>query len=612
MKKTLQLLPLLTGLLVSPAFADEIKTKSEIDSVTVYTNRATVTRVATVTIPKGSHTVVLEGLPTSLIQDSLLAKGVADAAVKIGAIAHKSITTKDLTSEREKEMRQQIEKLNDQIDVLDDEIEALDAKLEFIDDIADQAKMRSKEEIATLSLKPQEWEEAASYIHKKTSEISEAQRNLILKQRPLKKEKSRIERQLNANKRKPHHSRRGYSSRSPSNSPFGHPAIPEIEPIKSYMQVKIPLEAEKETEMTLSVEYQVSNATWRPLYDARLNTQGDDVLALTQFGSVKQNTGEDWTGVALTLSTAQPHRGTSLAPLHTNWITARKPLPPREEYKRISGGSALPTPIGRPQGLIVTTDNARGGVRIDPLQEWRKTAEARRFEIDFQEEPEAPPQPSQYQVAQINTGGFVSEYKVTGRNDVLSDGTFTKLMIGDFKTEADLQVYIKPQLGAKAYLVADTKLKGESPILPGSVNLFRDNVYVGKTNIPLLRPDEDHVLYFGIDDQVSVKRKTQKDFRSEDGLIVKDNILQRSYLTEIKNLHNFPVEIVVRETVPTSKSEEAVVSIDKKRTTPGFKKDTDNKKGLLSWTFELPKKSNKNIQLDWSVTWPKDYRLSGI
>ena len=61
----------------------------------------------------------------------------------------------------------------------------------------------------------------------------------------------------------------------------------------------------------------------------------------------------------------------------------------RADYAQISGGSALPTPIGRPEGLIETTDNEEeGGVTIDPLQEWRKTAEARRFEIDFTDEPE--------------------------------------------------------------------------------------------------------------------------------------------------------------------------------------------------------------------------------
>jgi len=61
----------------------------------------------------------------------------------------------------------------------------------------------------------------------------------------------------------------------------------------------------------------------------------------------------------------------------------------RAEYAQISGGSALPTPIGRPEGLIETTDdNNEGTVAIDPLQEWRKTAEARRFEIDFTEEPD--------------------------------------------------------------------------------------------------------------------------------------------------------------------------------------------------------------------------------
>ena len=60
----------------------------------------------------------------------------------------------------------------------------------------------------------------------------------------------------------------------------------------------------------------------------------------------------------------------------------------RAEVARRIGDSAMPTPIGQPQGQLevgrVDDDDMS---QIDPLQEWRRSAEARRFEISFGDDP---------------------------------------------------------------------------------------------------------------------------------------------------------------------------------------------------------------------------------
>ncbi|MCZ0900813.1 mucoidy inhibitor MuiA family protein, partial [Microcoleus sp. HI-ES] len=55
----------------------------------------------------------------------------------------------------------------------------------------------------------------------------------------------------------------------------------------------------------LEVSYVVMRARWTPLYDLRVNTTNNQIN-LNYLAEVNQNTGEDWTGVALTLSTAKP------------------------------------------------------------------------------------------------------------------------------------------------------------------------------------------------------------------------------------------------------------------------------------------------------------------
>ena len=66
---------LLACLAALPAFAATIPAKSNITAVTVYTDRAVVTRTATVDLAVGTHEIVFEGLPATLGDNSLQASG---------------------------------------------------------------------------------------------------------------------------------------------------------------------------------------------------------------------------------------------------------------------------------------------------------------------------------------------------------------------------------------------------------------------------------------------------------------------------------------------------------------------------------------------------------
>ena len=57
---------------------------------------------------------------------------------------------------------------------------------------------------------------------------------------------------------------------------------------------------------TVRLNYLVSNATWRPLYKLRAGAKDKDPVQLEYLATLTQQSGEDWTGVAVTLSTAEP------------------------------------------------------------------------------------------------------------------------------------------------------------------------------------------------------------------------------------------------------------------------------------------------------------------
>ena len=205
-----------------------------------------------------------------------------------------------------------------------------------------------------------------------------------------------------------------------------------------------------------------------------------------------------------------------------------------------------------------------------------------------------------------------SPRRTADTEDGASDGSESKLLIGSFETETKLHVEVKPQLNQQAYLVARSVLLGEAPILPGKINLFRDDSYIGQSHMPLLRPGEEQNLAFGVDDNVSVAHRSLKDKASEEGLIGKSRVLERQFVTEIINLHKKPFEVVLLQNTPVSKDENIKVVIDKGMTTSGYEVDTDNIKGVMRWVQTLKPKEQKDITLGWKVMWPDGQVVDGL
>ncbi len=562
MRRSFFMLMVLSSLSSIPAYAEDVQVDSSIGSATVYNDRATLTRTAKVEIPAGAHNLVFTGLPVSLYPDSLRTEGVSSANVTFGALTHKRENFQDYVVPREKELNAQLETLQDERKLLDAEKRALQAGQEFIRNIGKQAALRSDEEVAELNLNPEEWAAAADGISSKLMESMKGEHAVEMKIREANEKIQKVQRELNE-------LRTGQ---------------------KQAYSVTIPYESDKDTTLTIDLSYQLPGVSWQPIYDARLDMKTGE-MDLIQYGSVWQNTGEDWKDIELTLSTAQPSRGTSLPDLSTQWVSLYEQHAARSKnsYARmeasVTGMAAAPMAMDMGEAMEMEE-----GVAL-------------KKEILHK---------AGFQTAQIATDGFVGEYKITGPATVKSDGTQAKLLIGAFETENWRQVQVKPQYSTEAFLVVKTKLKGEAPVLPGQVNLFRDGAFIGKTYLPMLRPDDVEELAFGIDDNVTVKRNTLKDKSSESGIISKESSLERNFVTEIQNLHKEPVEIAVLETVPVSQDEQITVEILKDKTTSGYEADLKDVKGVTRWTKQLAPQEKAKVTLGWRVTWPKDKNISGL
>lgn len=556
---TVLLLPIL-------AHADDVKVTGTLKAATVYNDRAMLTMQANAQVPAGKHVIMFEGLPTGIFTDSLRVKGSSQAETVLGALSHKIVNNVELTSAREAELNAQKETLEEQRKVIQTEIKALETKKNFLTSLQAKAIEVTNDEIAKFELNSANWLEAANTLQAGMDEILKSE---LAKQNQIKDindKIAKIQRDLN-------------QVRTGS---------------KQTLTVSLPVEMSRAANVALSLEYQIGGAYWIPVYDARLNTENGE-LELVQYGSVSQHTGEDWSDIALTLSTARPNRGATAPTLSPMWVNLWQP------QKKTSGMVANES--------MVAMDMAAAPVGVepeDPLQRWSRLQEGRL-------EREIVSKESVQRTATINTGGFTAEFEIPGLISVPADGTQTKVLIAPFETDSKLEVHIKPQRDTKAYLVANTTIKGEAPLLPGQVSLFRDGSYVGQTHIPLLKPGKDYDLSFGIDDQIEIAHKTLKDERSEEGMFVgKTDALARHTVTEIQNLRNRDVNIVIGQTVPAPQNEKITLTMDKTATTSGYTEDKENIKGLLEWAFTLKPQEKKDVKLGWTLAWPQGENISGI
>src|SRR5215469_6246759 len=289
-------LVLATALIGARAEAADIDAKSAIDTVTVYPDGASVTRVITVDLASGDNTLVSKDFPLTLDPSSLRVEGEAGAKLTIGSVdarQPKPVTPADLS-----EIDRKIEALKDQRADLDGAVASAEARRKFAERFAEAspAGIGEKGEARPLA----DWRAAFAAVAEEVANAESAIREAQRKQRDLDREIARLESDRTA---KP----------------------------PSKLEVRIDMATAAATKATLRVTYSVRNARWTPLYDARLDTGAKDrkpMLELVRRAEIAQSTGEDWTNVALAVSSVRVARGGNAPDLGSLIVQYPQPIRP--------------------------------------------------------------------------------------------------------------------------------------------------------------------------------------------------------------------------------------------------------------------------------------------
>lgn len=281
-----------------------------VTAVTVYPDRARVTRQATVRLPPGTHQVVVDGLPDGLHADSVRVSGRGPATVLGVDVARRRRPRATEAAVRELEDRART--LRARLLELADDLAVQDARLAFLDTLASRAGRSYAGALADGSLGADGVRAFTATLGAELAEVRAGRRSLTADRERVAEELAATDRELGSRRAQRPPDRRA---------------------------VTVTLEVAAEEDTALEVGYVVDGAGWQPVYDVRLD---EGRAAVHWYALVTQRTGEDWPECDLRLSTARPSGSTSVPELRPWYLDRARPPQMRAVPLGFAGGSVPP------------------------------------------------------------------------------------------------------------------------------------------------------------------------------------------------------------------------------------------------------------------------------
>lgn len=315
--------------------ADTITLTSSISSVTVFPDRAVVTRTLLLDLHPGSREIDIEGLPMALLEDSVRVSGKGDASVKIAGIELRKTFLKEGEDERVKAIEKELERLKDESVAIQGVVRGLESQKRFLESIKIKASEDITKDINLARVKVPEWQELLKFYLDNLVRIDGDKKERQKKLRELQERITALENELQGLR-------------------YAQP--------KGQRSAIVGLEVSKGGKFRIDIYYAIMGAGWQPFYDVRANGSSN-VVETTYYGEVRQRTGEDWKDVDISLSTARPAVGAKIPDIYP-WYIGAQARPMEELERKMMPGTAKAEPFNLEEAAVaaapLTADISQG------------------------------------------------------------------------------------------------------------------------------------------------------------------------------------------------------------------------------------------------------------
>jgi uncharacterized protein (TIGR02231 family) len=553
------ILTLVVPALALVAFEDPKPLSSIMEGVTLYASAALVHRTARVT---DDGKWVIEGLPSAVDDTNVRVRMTSGEVVGVEVRARERITS---ANERVEALRKDLLTLQREQKGADDEAAVLRAMGEHLGALLRAEEQAHKGELAQGRVNEAAWSTNYAWLAAKLSENRSAIRTLGWSMEERGARIAELEREIGKLQ--------------------GGLRVPVKDVIVDVLNG---------AGDTLHLEYLVGSCGWQPQYDLRAAKDLAKV-DLSYRARVWQQSGEDWTGVQLALSTAQPQRGAQ-------------------------GPDPLPIKIGVLQDPMVTRGFSVGAPASNAEMEdaAEPTGGGGGASKDKADRSYGRPAARKAAMATVDAQGLSVRYVLPRKETIQSREAPTTVLVGEAVLEMAAERHVVPAVDTTVWLRGRTKNGSQWTLLPGTANVFLGGDWLGRAQLAAVQPGEEFTLHLGADDAIKVERRQAEDMAKGPGFFSSRNEKVEAWRILVTNngaVSKTPDganDIVVREALPVSTDERISVEIAKLEpklaTDERWKKDLEEQ-GIRTWLVKPAKGKTAEIKWQTTISYPKDTQI---
>ena len=612
----------------------DVRVHSRIVKATVYTDRAMVTREAKADVSPGLRQITLGGLSPLLQDQSVRVSASGSAQAKILEVKVDRVFLDTVSAARIAPLLQTRKSLNDEMRVLNDRLAVLTHQRDFLNKITIASQESIARELRTQKPSADDWGKLLGFFDAEFSKLDAESRQLEGKRTTVQENLEAVEKEIS--------------------SAGGNPE-------KTEKLITVAFDVQRGGSLAIEASYLISQAGWTPTYDIRVSS-ADTIVELTYSALVKQNTGEDWKGVHMTLSTSLPALGGAPPELQPWYVgAAERAQGSIEGFVRDAGtGEALVGVnvilMGSPAGMATDvngyyrinnvpsgwqvirvsyvgyqTVNVRvnvrpyasaradvsmqaegvtlGAVEITANEPASKdAAKMMRQERAMPAGAAAAPPPIAYQTAEVKESLTSASFPIAGESTVPADNSDHRVTVMIAPLGGSFSHSSVPKLQAEAFFKATLRNSTDYPILPGPMSVYVDNGFVSISKLPAVMPGEKFDAFLGADNGVHIERKLLNRVTEVSGLFSKTRKTRYEILIVAENRKKLPQTLSVRENVPVSQDERVKVEI----VLPRPEEATPDANGIIIWQLRLLPGERKEIKVQYSIEAPIHLTVGGI
>jgi len=551
----------------------------KVNAVTLYRGRAAVTRAGQVGMRAGLYEIRVGPLPATADLESVQARvgeGAKLLEVKTETVA---LPAPSSDNPRVREALANVEAARAAADDVSRQMSNNDAALKTIDGIAAKVTADASQALGT-TLEPAKLEAQLTFIASERDRLTSRALQLAKARKDAEGVVAMRMKELNA------------AGQAPSAEQFA----------------LVTLVAPRDADVPVSVTYLVANASWQPSYTVRGNPDAG-ALALEFDAVVRQASGEDWSDVALVLSTAQPTRAANPSTVTPSYIELFDPAPP------ITGGMVAkslaydsdgkPGVPGAPEPMAAGEAGSGG-----PGGAYRDFEDARAQRLE-----------SYGNAATVGGTGPAVEYRIPRAFTAMSDAAAERrTRVATLDAKPSFTLVAQPLVESDVYLRARFRNESAYMLLPGEARMYLGADSIGRTQLNETPVGGEVELWFGKEPRVTARREMITKKAGESGVFSKSKAIDREYRIVLTNTLARAIDLEVWDRIPVSRNEAAKVEL--KDITPPLATDEKYAKdarpqGLLKWLLKLPARTNdsdaKPLTIAWKsrVSWPENKVIAG-